>query len=101
MENNGSGSNIATKSRWKAPDKFFPVVVDNFFENPEALVEFGKSSHKKIVGRQPGLRSKNLWEIDQALHNAIIKKALSCYYDLDYVSISWQASVMEFHEIPR
>jgi hypothetical protein len=101
MENSGAGSSIATKSMWKSPEHFFPILVDNFFEDPEALVKLGKSLPKEIVGRQPGKRSKQLWEIDQSLHNAIIRKTLSCYYDLDYVNISWQNSNCSFHEIPR
>ena len=99
--NGGAGSNIATKSMWKTPKKFFPIVVDNFFEDPESIVKYAKSLPKEIVGRQPGLRSKQLWEIAQPLHNAIIKKALSCHYDLDYVNLSWQVSNLSFHEIPR
>tara|TARA_B100000029_G_scaffold238127_1_gene235213 strand:- start:15750 stop:16544 length:795 start_codon:yes stop_codon:yes gene_type:complete len=97
----GSGENIATKSKWKSPDKFFPVVVDNFFDNPESLVEYSKTLPKEVVGNQPGKRTKHFWEIDQVLHNAIIRKILSCYYDLDYTNISWKLSNMNFHEIPR
>ena len=101
MARNGSGSSLATKSMWKSPEHFFPIVVDNFFENPEAIVKYGKSLPKEIVGRQPGKRSKQLWEIDDVLHNAIIRKALSCYYDLNYVNLSWQMSNLSFHEISR
>ncbi len=35
------------------------------------------------------------------LHNAILKKILSCYYDLDYTNCSWKLSNMSFHEISR
>ena len=101
MKNDGSGESIATKSQYKTPTHFFPAVVDNFFEDPEAIVEFGKSLYKEIMGRQPGKRTKNLWEIDKDLHNAILGKILSCYYDLDYVSLAWQNSNMSFHEISR
>jgi hypothetical protein len=101
MKNDGSGESIATKSQFKTPTHFFPAVVDNFFEDPEAIVEFGKSLYKEIMGAQPGKRTKNLWEIDKNLHNAILGKILSCYYDLDYVSLNWQNSNMSFHEIPR
>ena len=100
-ENNGAGSNIATKSKWKSPDKFFPIVVDNFFDDPEALVEYGKSLPKEVVGNQPGLRTKHFWELNVQLHNAILRKILSCYYDLDYTNIAWKLSNMSFHEIPR
>jgi hypothetical protein len=97
----GAGINLATKSKYKSPDKFFPVVVDNFFDDPEALVKYGKSLPKEKVGLQPGLRTKHFWELDVVLHNAILKKILSCYYDLDYTNCSWKLSNMSFHEISR
>ena len=40
---NGSGRSFATKSRYRTPECFFPVVVDNFFDDPEALVDNAKS----------------------------------------------------------
>ena len=42
-EKSGGGISLATKSRWKTPENFFPIVVDNFFNDPEALVDYGKS----------------------------------------------------------
>jgi len=101
MENSGAGSSIATKTRWRTPENFFPIVVDDFFSNPEELVKLGKSLPKGISGVQPGLRSKQLSEIDPSLNDTILKKILSCHYDLNYVSLSWQASNMCFHEIGR
>ena len=97
----GSGKSLATKSQFKTPKHFFPIVVDNFFEDPDAIVEYGKSLPKEISEKSPGRRSKQLWAIDDVLHNVILQKVLSCYYDLDYVSLSWQKSDMSFHEIPR
>ena len=95
------GESLATKSRWPIVEKFFPVVVDDFFREPEAIVNWGKQLPKEVVGNQPGKRSKQLWELDPELHNTILKKILSCYYDLDYMNLSWQVSNMSFHEIPR
>ena len=95
------GKSVATKSRWKSPDKFFPVAVDNFFENPEAIVKYAKKLPFQSTGRHPGKRTQNLWEINKDLHTAILLKTLSCYYDLDYQSIEWESSIMEFTEIPR
>ena len=98
---NGGGISLATKSMWETPEKFFPVVVDNFFDNPEALVEYGKSLPKERADRHPGKRSKHLWQIDEELHNAILRKILCCYYDLEYLDISWKFCDLTFHEIPR
>ena len=100
-EKTGAGSSIASKARYKTPENFFPVVVDNFFKDPEELMKLGKSLPKEIIGKQPGKRSKQLWEIDDTLYSTILQKILSCYYDLDYVSLTWSASNMCFHEIDR
>ena len=66
----GAGSNVATKSRWPSPDKYPPIVVDNFFNDPDTLVRLGKTLPNEVVSRQPGRRSKQMWEIDEILHNA-------------------------------
>ena len=65
FEMNGSGRSLATKSRYKTPECFFPVAVDNFFDDPEALVDYAKSlpMESDTEGRWPGKRSKQLWEI--------------------------------------
>ena len=97
----GSGKSQATKSQFNAPKNFPPLFVDNFFDDPSAIVKYGKSLPKEIGGKSPGRRTKQLWAIDDVLHTTIIKKALSSYYDLDYVSLTWQKSDMSFHEIPR
>ena len=100
---NGSGRSLATKSRYRTPECFFPVAVDNFFDDPEALVDYAKSlpMESDSEGRWPGKRSKQLWEIDEILHNTILLKILSCYYDLDYLDISWDSAKTAFQEIPR
>ena len=102
-EKSGGGISLATKSKYKIPDNFFPVVIDNFFNDPEILVDFGKVvvKYSDREGNWPGQRSKILWEIDGTLHNTIMLKILSCYYDLEYINISWEHSAMSFQEIPR
>ena len=99
-EKSGGGISLPTKSRWTTPEAFFPVVVDDFFNDPNALVNYGKALPKRH-GDWPGKRSTPLYEIDEELHVNIILKVLSCYYDLDYIEISWNSSVMYFQEIPR
>ena len=100
-EKSGGGVSLATKSRYTSPEHFFPVIVDNFFDDPEALVDFGKSLPKEDEERQPGRRSRTLWEIDSNLCRAIILKIVSCYYDLDYSDFVWGNSILKFQEIPR
>ena len=102
-EKSGGGISLATKSKYKTPEHFFPIVVDNFFNDPETLVDYGKSLPKKPDpdGAWPGKRSNFLWEIDEILTKAILLKILSCYYDLDYMDIIWEYGELRFQEIPR
>ena len=100
-EKGGGGISLATKSMWKTPENFFPIVVDNFFDDPETLANFGKSLPKHRADRHPGKRSEHLWQIDKELHLAILRKILCCYYDLEYLDISWKFCDLTFHEIPR
>ena len=100
-EKSGGGISLATKLRYETPENFFPIAVDDFFNDPEMIVDYGKSLPKKNIDRQPGRSSGSLWEIDNILSRAIMMKILSCYYDLDYIDISWQESEMSFREIPR
>ena len=100
-EKSGGGISLATKSRHNTPENFFPVIVDDFFNDPKALVDFGKSLPKEDEERQPGRRSRTLWEIDSNLCRAIILKIVSCYYDLDYSDFVWGNSILKFQEIPR
>jgi len=102
-EKSGGGISLATKSKLRTPENFFPIVVDDFFSDPEDFANYGKSLPKEPAtdGRWPGKRSKPLWEINDILHNAIMLKIMSCYYDLDYIDISWDRGSLVFQEIPR
>jgi len=87
-------------SQFEKPESFFLVIVDDFFNDPEIIVEYGKSLSKR-GGSAPGVRSQDIWEIDNVLFQVIMKKILSCYFDLDYIEISWKNSFMTFQEISR
>ena len=102
IEKSGGGSHVAPKMKYNEIVKFFPVSVDNFFDNPDKIVRYAKSLPKKSdpEGNWPGKRTKPLWEIDGELNNAILYKILSCYYDLSYQSINWKESSLQFQEIP-
>jgi hypothetical protein len=81
--------------------KFFPVSVDNFFDNPDKIVKYAKNLPKKSdpVGKWPGNRAEPLWKINKELNDLIILKILSCYYDLSYQDISWEHGDLYFQEI--
>ena len=101
-EESGGGSYVAPKSKYNEIKNFFPVCVDDFFDDPDRLVNFAKNLPKEpdLEGRWPGKRTDLLWKIDKDLATAILLKVMSCYYDLTYQNISWKRVNMCFQEIP-
>ena len=84
---------------------FFSLAVDNFFEDPDIIKDFGLSLPKMPAnnGEWPGIRSvalNTLDELGEQLATEIFLKALSSYFDLTIQNISWQHAAMSFHEIP-
>ena len=87
----------------KKIEYFFPITIDDFFDDPEEIVKFGKSQKKKSDprGEWPGVRSRPLNEVDEVLQQEITSKIVSYYYDLEYREIFWETSSITFQEIPR
>jgi hypothetical protein len=98
---------------WKCdlPDKFWPVTLDNFFDNPDEIRELGlrlledkaiKSTDDNYTskGRWPGYRSELLWKIDEKLVQRIIQRILSCYFNLDLERVFWNKCEIRFNLIP-
>ena len=102
IKKSGGGSHIAPKSKHNEVVKFFPISVDNFFDNPDKIVRYAKSLPKEPDpdGYSPGKRSDLLWKIDKELNDAILLKILSCYYDLSYQTFTWKFGDLLFQEIP-
>ena len=101
----GGGSHVAPKSKHNEVVNFFPVSVDNFFDNPDKIVRYAKNLPMKsaltgIGGNWPGKRTEALWKIDKDLNQAILLKIMSCYYDISYQSVYWEVSSLTFQEIP-
>lgn len=85
------------------PDfKFNSVCIDNFFSDPDEIRNLGLSISKEPddLGRWPGVRSKNLYEIDEDLHTLFCLKVLSCYYDLRFVDLQWTECTSKFQVVP-
>ena len=103
IEKSGVGSHIAPKSKHNEVVKFFPVSVDNFFDNPNKIVRYAKSLPKEPDpdGQWPGKRTEVLWKIDKELNDAILLKIMSCYYDLTYQNVAWEDGNLHFQEIPE
>ena len=59
------------------------TVLDNFFDNPDTLRDWGLSLEYKPDpdGRWPGKRSQQLDQIHPPLYNFISKKILSLFFD--------------------
>jgi len=102
IKESGGGSHTAPKSKYNEVVKFFPVSVDNFFDNPDKIVKYAKNLPKEPdpIGKWPGNRTESIWKINKELNDLIILKILSCYYDLSYQDISWDYADLYFHEIP-
>ncbi len=94
---------------WKfgLPDKFWPVTLDDFFENPDEIRELGlrMMESDKVVkssdegGAWPGCRSESLWETNERLAQKITEKILSCYFNLYYEQLFWKYCDMQFQLI--
>jgi len=92
------------------PNKFFPVTIDNFFENPDKIRELGlriMESYKyksedvdKLKGRWPGHRSDWLWKADEELSTMILHRIMSLYYNLDFEKVQWENYKIQFQVMP-
>ena len=95
---------------WKVglPDRFWPVTLDNFFDNPDEIRELGLhllESDKVIKSRDedgdwPGYRTEQLGKIDEELTQRMSEKILSCYFNLDFEQVFWNECDMRFQLIP-
>jgi len=99
-EESSGGSYIAPKSKYSEVEKFFPVCVDNFFNDPDRILNYAKSLPMEPNDLRPGKCTDLLWKIDKDFVTAILLQIMSCYYDLTYQDISWKRVNMFFQEIP-
>jgi len=77
---------------------FFNICVDNFFKNPDKIVEFANKleySPDKI-GKWPGVRSDPLSYIDTDLNSYIVSKIFRVYYPSNKNQIFWDKSNLRF-----
>jgi len=78
--------------------KFFNVCVDNFFKNPDKIVEFANKLeyYPDKKGAWPGVRSASLHEIDLDLNTSIVSKIFRAHYPGSNNQISWDSSIVCF-----
>ena len=74
------------------------LVIDNFFPNPDKIVEYAKTvTFYPNNGRYPGMRSDGLHVINGDLENYIGKRLVRLFYEID-TQFSYQMT-MGFHKI--
>ena len=103
IKGNGGGKYIAPKSDIRKVNTFYPTIVDNFFDNPDFIREFGLSLPKQPdnEGRWPGVRSRPLHEINDQLSCSLLLKVFSVYFDLSYQNVNWSSSKVYFQQISK
>ena len=88
----------------------YPItIVDNFYENPDAIRKFALAQDYKFCPERPdiehvypGSRTKDLFDLDSKLHENICKKLVSIFHNSenDYmrwgISTSFQSVTEEF-----
>ena len=81
--------------------KYFPTIVDNFFENPDKIREFGLSLDytPDSDGHFPGVRSKSLHEIDYEMYMSLMLKFMSMFHDFAFQNVNWMDASVYFHKI--
>jgi hypothetical protein len=83
--------------------KFPIIVVDDFYENPEKIVEYSKSLEykKSIHGSYPGGRTEAFHNINEILFNLFCAKLFGIFYNFKYESnIKWNV-VTNFYKIDK
>ena len=91
---------------WKVglPDKFWPVTLDNFFDNPDEIRELGlrmleSDKYPSPTGHWPGYRSGPLYRIDEVLAQSISCRILNCYFNLNWEQVFWNRCNLQFQLI--
>lgn len=80
----------------------FPTtIVENFFESPDAIREYALSLkyERDEENRWPGLRSKQLWQLNNLMFNNISYRILSLFHSGKNNRLNFSAN-MSFQIIP-
>lgn len=97
-------SEFVYKSPEKKNDKkFYPICVDNFFNDPDKIRKWALSLPMTASknGDWPGVRTKPLHEINEDFLNPFLLKVFSSYFDLSSQSIKWESSNVVFQKIKK
>jgi len=71
------------------------IILDNFFDNPEKIVEFANSLEfkKDLEGRYPGKRTDLLHTINKNFFDFFAKKVVSVLYPINYLEANYNLSL--------
>ena len=80
--------------------KFFSVCVDNFFEEPDRVRNYGLSlpMHDRSNSAVAGFRSKKLATINPSFTDTITRKVLATYFDSP---VEYHKVTMLFQKVPN
>lgn len=68
------------------------LCVDDFFNNPEEIVNFSKTLkyEKNVEGKWPGERSISLHKINFEFVDFVTKKIISVLFPINYLNMRWE-----------
>ncbi len=81
--------------------KYFNTsVVDNFFKDPDEIVNLANSLDFTIgpKGHWPGVRTQSLHLIDKNLFNSVLQKIFSLSFDYRHHNVNWDNVEMYFQK---
>jgi hypothetical protein len=78
----------------------YPVtIIENFYENPDAIRKFALTQEYTFCHNRlnleyvyPGCRTKDLFDLDSALHEKICKKLVSVFHNSEHDTMRWAVS---------
>jgi hypothetical protein len=76
------------------------TIVDNFYDNPDAIRKFALAQQYKFRYEEsdeldyvyPGCRTKDLFELDRALQEKVLKKLISVFHIPEHDRMQWAIS---------
>jgi hypothetical protein len=75
----------------------YPVtIIENFYENPDAIRKFALAQEYKFCYEQtglnyvyPGSRTKDLFALDKSLFEKVCKKLVSVFHNTEHDYMRW------------
>ena len=70
------------------------VIVDNFFDEPEKIVEYSKTLKfiRDPDGQWPGFRTDKIGEVDNLFYNWVNYKIVRLIYPMNHLQMNWKST---------